>query len=417
MTQRLRWGVMGAAGIAKIVGPIPAIQQSKAEVALRQSEEKYRTLFDSIDEGFCTIEVLFDASDKPFDFRILEVNPSFEKQMGIQNAEGRRMREIATLHDEHWFEILGKIALTGESARFENRVARLHRWYEVYAFRVGESRQRKVAILFNDITDRKRAEEALHKTQAEHAHVARITTMGELAASIAHEINQPLGAIVNNSSACMRLFSQPGSKDEIRAALTDIASDASRASAIIARIRALIKRSAPEKTSLQLSEVIAEVLALAHRELAEHGIEVRTELSEDLPRVLGDRVQLQQVFLNLIINGLEAMSTVERDQRVLTIRGQCDELHGKPAVRISVQDLGCGIAPGRHAASLRSVLHHQTTRHGGGPADRCLHCGSAWRPLVGDAECRPRRDIFVCLAGGRALPKSRDSQLVLLEIG
>ena len=77
MTQRLRWGVMGAAGIAKIVGPILAIQQSKAEVALRQSEEKYRTLFDSIDEGFCTIEVLFDASDKPFDFRFLEVNPSF----------------------------------------------------------------------------------------------------------------------------------------------------------------------------------------------------------------------------------------------------------------------------------------------------------------------------------------------------
>ena len=103
MTQRLRWDVMGAGGIAKI-GPISAIQQSKAEEALRQSEEKYRTLFDSIDEGFCTIEVLFDASDKPFDFRFLEVNPSFEKQTGIQNAEGRRMREIAPLHDEHWFE-------------------------------------------------------------------------------------------------------------------------------------------------------------------------------------------------------------------------------------------------------------------------------------------------------------------------
>jgi C4-dicarboxylate-specific signal transduction histidine kinase len=195
------------------------------------------------------------------------------------------------------------------------------------------------------VTARKRTEEELRKTQAQLAHVTRVTTMGELAASIAHEINQPLGAIVNNGNVCLRLLApQLTRDDDARAALTDIVHDAGRASAIITRIWALTKRTLPERTSLQLRDVIVDVLALAHREIVEHSIEVRTEVPEELPRVLGDRVQLQQVFLNLIVNGLEAMSTVEEERRVLTIRGQHDELYGKPAVRISVHDRGGGIA-------------------------------------------------------------------------
>jgi PAS domain S-box-containing protein len=141
--------------------------RKRAEQELRKSEEQYRTLFDSIDVGVCTIEVLFDGNDKPVDYRFLEVNPSFEKQTGIQNARGRRMREIAPLHEEHWFEIYGKIALTGEPARFENQAAQLHRWYDVYAFRVGEPQERRVAIHFKNITERKRAEEALHRAHKE----------------------------------------------------------------------------------------------------------------------------------------------------------------------------------------------------------------------------------------------------------
>ena len=133
--------------------------------------------------------------------------------------------------------------------------------------------------------------------------------MGELAASIAHEMNQPLGAIVNNGNVCLRLLSQAslGMMNALEA-LSDIVNDANRASAIIARIRAMTQRTLPEETSLQLRDVIADVLALARRELAEHRIEVRTELPEDLPRVSGDRVQLQQVLLNLVMNGIEAMS-------------------------------------------------------------------------------------------------------------
>jgi C4-dicarboxylate-specific signal transduction histidine kinase len=170
--------------------------------------------------------------------------------------------------------------------------------------------------------------------------------MGELAASIAHEMNQPLGAIVNNGNVCLRLLSQASSRnDQALEALSDIVNDANRASAIIGRIRAMTQRTLPEETSLQLRDVIADVLALAHRELAEHRIEVRTGLPEDLPRVSGDRVQLQQVLLNLVMNGIEAMRGVEDERRILTIAGQRDESAGQPSVRITMQDLGSGIEP------------------------------------------------------------------------
>jgi C4-dicarboxylate-specific signal transduction histidine kinase len=193
------------------------------------------------------------------------------------------------------------------------------------------------------ITARKRTEDELRKAQAELARVTRITMMGELAGSIAHEINQPLGAIVNNSNVGLRLVEGArGIPNDLREILSDIVHDANRASDIITRVRAMTQRTTPEKASLQLRDVIADVLALAGRKLAERRIDVRTELPEDLPRVSGDRVQLQQLLLNLVMNGIEAMSGVEDERRILTIRGQRDELEGKPAVLITVQDFGGG---------------------------------------------------------------------------
>jgi PAS domain S-box-containing protein len=152
--------VIGASKIARDI-----TERKHAEQLLRESEKNYRTLFESMDEGFCTIEVLFDENNKPMDYRFLDVNPAFGKQTGIPDARGRRMREIAPQHEEHWFEIYGKIALTGEPARFENEAAQLHRWYDVHAFRVGEPQARQVAIFFLDITERRLSEEALRSSE------------------------------------------------------------------------------------------------------------------------------------------------------------------------------------------------------------------------------------------------------------
>lgn len=154
------------------------LERRQADAALQESEEKYRTLFDSIEQGFCAIEVLFDKNEKPVDYRFLLVNPAFERQTGIPNAVGRLMREIAPLHEEYWFEIYGKIALTGEAIRFENRAEQLGRHYEVYAWRIGEAAECKVGILFHDITERKRGEEIASRLAAivEHSEDAIFST-------------------------------------------------------------------------------------------------------------------------------------------------------------------------------------------------------------------------------------------------
>jgi PAS domain S-box-containing protein len=142
-----------------------AFERDRANLALRESETKYRTLFESIDEGFCIVEMIFDSENKPIDYRFLIANPAFDKQTGKKNAVGKTVREMAPQHEDYWFEIYGKVALTGQSIRFENRAREFQRWYEVHAFRVGKPELRQVGILFNDITDRKHTEEALRHSE------------------------------------------------------------------------------------------------------------------------------------------------------------------------------------------------------------------------------------------------------------
>ena len=174
--------------------------------------------------------------------------------------------------------------------------------------------------LVRDISERKRAEEAqqaLQMTQIELERVSRLTTMGELAASIAHEVNQPLAAIANNGNACLRLLAHNNLQPEIlRRALEEIVADTTRASAVIARIRALIKKTPPEKTKVNINEIIHDVMTLTGRQLQQNRVLLEHKLVTDLPLVMADRVQLQQVLLNLVINGIEAMTGAEHNQRL-----------------------------------------------------------------------------------------------------
>jgi PAS domain S-box-containing protein len=193
----------------------------------------------------------------------------------------------------------------------------------------------------NDITERKRAEDSLQKTQAELAHVTRLTTLGELTASIAHEVNQPLAAIVTNSNASLRwLASEPPNLDKSRQAIGRIIKDGNRASEIISRIRGLVKNAPPRKDWVDVNEIIVEVIGLALNEADRNQIFLKSHLSSDLPLVLGDRVQLQQVILNLIINGVEAMGRITEGSRELVVSSENDEANG---LLVAVRDTGVGL--------------------------------------------------------------------------
>jgi PAS domain S-box-containing protein len=182
-----------------------------AEEKLRRSGERYRTLFNSIDEGFCIIEVLFDGKNTPIDYRFLDVNPAFEKHTGLTQAQGKSMRQLAPQHEDYWFETYGRIALTGEPVRFQNHAAQLGRWYDVYAFRFGDPASHQVAVLFNDISARcktqmelqhvreelsRRAadlEKAVHERTADL--LATIAELESVSYSLSHDMRAPLRTI------------------------------------------------------------------------------------------------------------------------------------------------------------------------------------------------------------------------------
>ena len=199
---------------------------------------------------------------------------------------------------------------------------------------------------YTDIEDRRQAEEALHAAQAELAHVSRLTIMGELTASLAHELNQPLAAVVTNGSACLRWLDRgEPNLEEAMSAVRRMIRDADRAADVIAHVRAMLRSSGVEKVWLDVTGVIREVLVLAQPEIQRHRIVMREALAEDLPPVWGDRVQLQQVLLNLIVNGVEAMADVEGRDRALAIRSEHGKVDEGPGVLVSVQDAGVGVAP------------------------------------------------------------------------
>lgn len=239
---------------------------------------------------------------------------------------------------------------TGEPLDVTFRIQRadgVYRWFQARSHPLVDAHDRISAwyALLWDIDDRHHAEEALRASQTELARVSRIVTVGELATSIAHEVNQPLGAVVNNAGACLNLLELPDPPlSDVREALEDIVDDAGRASAIVHRVRAMAHKAPLERVPLDVRDVVDDVLALARHESYCRRVTLRLEVPALLPPVVGDRVQLLQVLLNLVVNAMDASSAVPETERNVTIRSWRRQHAGAAEVLVGVQDAGVGIA-------------------------------------------------------------------------
>jgi PAS domain S-box-containing protein len=269
--------------------------------------------------------------------------------LALQEAQGWNWTSALHPDDivkvEEWHEVLR----TGQPFENEIRLRRIdgeYRWLLTRALPLRNNLGNTVKWYFTsiDIEDRMRAEEMVRKSHTELAHAARVLAMGELVASIAHEINQPIAGIVLNGNACLRwLAGDPANLDEAREAIRRIVRDGNRTGEIVRRIRSLSKKSGAEKKEpMDLNDAIREMIALAAGEIQRSGVVLQTELESDLPLVFGDKIQLQQVVLNLIINGIESMKAVADRSRSLIIKTQSLEFD---QVRATVQDSGVGLDP------------------------------------------------------------------------
>jgi len=321
----------GALGLCIMITDLTEQQRfeelQRTQEALRASEERYRYLFDSIDEGFCVIEVICDELDHPLDYRFLETNPSFVDQTGLQDVVGRTMRELLPNHEDHWFLTYGKVALTGIPIRFQARAEFLNRWYDVYAFRVGAPDERRVAVLFNDITGDREAEEALKEADRRK---------DEFLATLAHELRNPL-APIRNAAQILQAKGPP--IPELQWARGVI----QRQVQIMARLlEDLLDVSRISRQRLELRTEILDVRSLvdAALETSRPVIEAAGhELTVSVPaaplRLMGDPVRLEQVLSNLLNNA--AKYTEQGGHIALTVVADSGD------IVISVRDNGLGI--------------------------------------------------------------------------
>jgi C4-dicarboxylate-specific signal transduction histidine kinase len=262
---------------------------------------------------------------------------------------GSTAAEIFDVARTHQFAIarrnnVWEVVETSELKQAKAEINRLNRELERRVLERTEQLSTVNEEMRKEIIERQRAEEALLEAQAELARVTRALVMGELVATIAHEVNQPLAAVVTNGSFCLRRLAEAiPDPDELRPAIAEIVNDGTRASAIISRIRTLFMKGVPDRAALDVNDVIREVLQLLRNELTRNRVSVRLDLAPDLPRVHGDRVQLRQVALNLIMNSLDAMRTLTDRPRELLLHS---ETH-PDGVLIRVQDSGPGIDPGQ----------------------------------------------------------------------
>ena len=290
---------------------------------------------------------------------------------------------------------LANLVAGRKTRHFENRILGKdgsHRWLSWFA--VPDSGL--IYAAGRDVTDLKQAQEQLHALRRQLADASRQTAMGAMAASIAHEINQPLGAVVANANAGLRFLARnPSDLVEAREALSEIVKAGHRAGEVIGGIRAMFKKDTQIKAWLDVNHVVLEVLALLDGELKNQFVLVSTELSEGLPLVPGVRVQLQQVILNLLSNAIEAMSTTN-SQRVLRVSS---ELRGTDDIFVVVEDLGSGIEPKNIEHIFDPFFTTKNSWHGYGLVDLSIHHRSTWRSTHGVALSHGRFNVSNYLAG------------------
>jgi PAS domain S-box-containing protein len=283
------------------------------------------------------------------DGRIVEANDAFLKMVGYDREDLAIGRLRWTdLTPPQWRDnttgALEEIDTTGAAQAYEKEYLRKDGGRVpvlIGAAAFDQARDEGITFVL-DLTELKRAEAAAREMQMELAHANRVATMGQLSASIAHEINQPLGAAVTYADAGLRwLAANPPNLDEVRQAFRLILESGVRAGEVMDRIRALVRKAPPRKDSLEINEVILEVIALISREMEKNGISAQTQLSESLPAIQGDRVQLQQVILNLLINAIEAMSGTSEGPRELLISTAKNDM----GALVSVRDSGPGLMP------------------------------------------------------------------------
>jgi PAS domain S-box-containing protein len=285
------------------------------------------------------------------DYRYQRVNPAFERKWGLP-AEKVVGLHVSTFMGMENFEKTAKPYLdrcfAGEEVSYGEWFATPSHGRRYWALthsplRPESERVEAAIVIIRDVTDHMLASEALREAQMDLAHVNRVTTMGQLTASIAHEVNQPLAGVIANAEACLRWLNRgTPDLDAARRSVEWIVDDGNRASEVIRRVRALANKTDIEKTPLDINDVITEVIVLVQRELTSHQVSLQMELAPTLPAVLGDRVQLQQVTINLVMNGIEAMQSITDRPRELVIQSHQDETE---QVLVSVSDCGVGIPP------------------------------------------------------------------------
>jgi PAS domain S-box-containing protein len=318
-----------------------SLENARLYGELMMSEERWRQLFESVPVGVTLL-----GSDRCF----VAANPAFQKMTGYSEAELHRLSPVDITHEDDQAATEAIMAIGAAAQSYATRIEKRYRrkdggviWAEVDTFLAPVAgRAPFLAAVAVDITERKLAEEALREARADLERMARLTTMGEFTASIAHEINQPLAAIVTQSEAASRFLDRDEPDlDEVQDALSSIRQDGMRAGEVIRGLRALARKSGPQLTKLDIDDVIRQVLALARGELLRHDVVLRTELAAEDKPVMGDRVQLQQVLLNLIMNGVEALRGVTERARELTVSSKVEP----GSVLVAVKDTGTGLDP------------------------------------------------------------------------